>query len=79
MQQPDVSTKSKGNGKLVVIVMLVVGSAAGFLLSRYMPRRNPKLSDPGSPYYSPPNEDEIKAMDHELKIKRAQELNAQTR
>lgn len=72
MQQPETSAKTGNNGKLVVVVMLVLGSVAGYFLSRNMPRRNPKLSDPGSPYYSPPNEDEIKAM-------REQEMKPRTR
>ena len=42
------------NGKIVVVVMLVLGLIGGLLLSRNMPYSNPAESDEGSPYYSRP-------------------------
>jgi hypothetical protein len=49
------------NGKLVVIVLLILGVILGFTLSRMMPHTNPRAADPGSPYYSPPTNEELKA------------------
>jgi hypothetical protein len=70
MQPPGPSSNSTRNGQTVVLILLVLGLAGALFLSRNIPRRNPKLSDPGSPYYSPPNDDEIKAM-RELELKQS--------
>jgi hypothetical protein len=64
MTQPAASPGT--NGKLVVVVMLIMGLILGFILSRMMPRTNPKLAEPGSPYYSPPTNEELK---EQLRIK----------
>ena len=57
----DPASKNGGtSGKIVVAVMLLVGITLAFILSRYMPRRNPKLAEPGSPYYSPPDIEDLK-------------------
>ncbi|MEI6231679.1 MAG: hypothetical protein WCT04_01400 [Planctomycetota bacterium] len=60
-------TKSTGdesgtNGKIVVIVMLIMGLIGGLLLSRNMPYSNPAETDEGSPYYSRPNDEQIKIL-----------------
>ncbi len=49
------------NGKLVVAGLLVLGLLGGVVLSHFMPRENPKATVPGSPYYSPPTTEELKA------------------
>lgn len=65
------------NGKIIVVVMLILGAIGGFILSRYMPRRNPKQTDPGSPFYSAPTDEELKAERAEaLKAIRAEEEKA---
>ena len=49
------------NGKIVVVGLLLLGLIGGAVLSHYMPRENPKATVPGSPYYSPPKTEELKA------------------
>ena len=50
------------NGKIVVIIMLVIGLIGGLLLSHNMPYSNPAENDEGSPYYSRPNDEQIKIL-----------------
>ena len=65
------------SGKLIVLVLLAFGAIGGYFLSRNMPRANPKHTDPGSPYYSPPSDEELKAEKaEELKAIRDEEQKA---
>jgi len=57
------------SGKLIVLALLILGLIGGYFLYRNVPRTNPKHADPGSPYYSPPS-------DEELKKEKAEELKA---
>ena len=41
-------------GKWVVIVLLLVGLSLSYLRWRFVPKSNPRVNEPGSPYYSPP-------------------------
>jgi hypothetical protein len=50
------------NGKRVVLALLIAGLIGGLVLSHYMPRRNPRLAEPGSPYYSPPDDNDLKPL-----------------
>ena len=63
------------NGKVVVLCLLLAGTIIAIVLSRNMPRQNPKHTEPGSPYYSPPTDEELKAIREEeqkAKLKREQ-------
>ena len=48
------ATENKGvSGKWVVAIMIVVALFLTILRFLLVPRTNPKQADPGSPYYSP--------------------------
>lgn len=54
--------KKGTSGKIVVLVMLVLGLIGGFLLSRNMPYANPVETDEGSPYYSRPTDEQVRLL-----------------
>jgi hypothetical protein len=72
------------NGKVVVLCLLLAGTIVAIILSRNIPRHNPKQTEPGSPYYSPPTAEELKAekafkAEEELKAIREEEQKAKLR
>lgn len=46
----------------VLALLCVFGAGAAILLARAVPHTNPQTAEPGSPYFSAPSQEELKAM-----------------